>query len=39
MPLAVNLQIFYDKLYLYSFDQTNAGFLINIDLPIDGTRL
>jgi outer membrane protein insertion porin family len=34
MPLAVNLQIFYDKLYLYSFDQTNAGFLINSTYPL-----
>jgi len=34
MPLSVNLQLFYDKLYLYSFNQTNAGFLINTTYPL-----
>jgi outer membrane protein insertion porin family len=34
MPLAVNTQVFYDKLYLYSFDQTNTGFLLNTTYPL-----
>jgi len=34
MPLGANLQLFYDKLYLYSFDQTNAGFLVNTTYPL-----
>ena len=34
MPLAVSLQLFYDKLYLYSFNQTNTGFLINTTYPL-----
>jgi len=29
IPLAVSLQVFYNKLYLFSFDQTNAGGTIN----------
>jgi outer membrane protein insertion porin family len=34
MPLGVNLQLFYDKLFLYSFDQTNAGGSINTTYPL-----
>ena len=34
MPLGVSLQLFYDKLYLYSFDQTNAGGAINTSYPL-----
>ncbi len=34
IPLAVSLQIFYNKLYLYSFDQTNAGGSINTSYPL-----
>ncbi|MGH8013456.1 MAG: outer membrane protein assembly factor BamA [Candidatus Binataceae bacterium] len=34
MPLSVNLQLFYDKLFLFSFDQTNGGFLINTTYPL-----
>ncbi len=34
MPLGVSLQLFYDKLYLYSFDQTNAGGSINTSYPL-----
>ncbi len=34
MPLGVNLQLFYNKLYLFSFDQTNAGGLINTSYPL-----
>jgi outer membrane protein insertion porin family len=34
MPLAVNLQIFYNKLYLFSFDQTNGGGSINTSYPL-----
>lgn len=34
MPLSVNMQLFYDKLYLYSFDQTNTGFLLNTTYPL-----
>ena len=34
MPLGVSLQLFYDKLYLYSFDQTNAGAAINTTYPL-----
>ena len=34
MPLGVNLQIFYNKLYLSSFDQTNAGGSINTSYPL-----
>ena len=34
MPLGVSLQLFYNKLYLYSFDQTNAGGSINTSYPL-----
>ncbi len=34
MPLGVNLQGFYNKLYLFSFDQTNAGGSINTSYPL-----
>jgi outer membrane protein insertion porin family len=34
IPLAVSMQIFYNKLYLYSFDQTNAGGSINTSYPL-----
>lgn len=34
MPLSVSLSGFYDKLYLYSFDQTNYGFQINTGYPL-----
>lgn len=34
IPLAVSLQMFYNKLYLYSFDQTNAGGSINTSYPL-----
>ncbi|HKV53382.1 MAG TPA: outer membrane protein assembly factor BamA [Candidatus Binataceae bacterium] len=34
MPLSVNPQVFYDKLFLFSFDQTNAGFQLNTGYPL-----
>jgi outer membrane protein insertion porin family len=34
MPLSVNPSLFYDKLYLFSFNQTNAGFQINTGYPL-----
>ncbi len=34
MPLSVSLSAFYDKLYLFSFDQTNEGFQINTGYPL-----
>ncbi|HJU12482.1 MAG TPA: outer membrane protein assembly factor BamA, partial [Candidatus Binataceae bacterium] len=34
MPLTVGLSLFYDKLYLFSFNQTNAGFQINTGYPL-----
>ncbi|HXZ88374.1 MAG TPA: outer membrane protein assembly factor BamA [Candidatus Binataceae bacterium] len=34
MPLSVSLQAFYNKLFLFSFDQTNAGFQINTGYPL-----
>jgi outer membrane protein insertion porin family len=34
MPLGLGLQIFYNKLYLSSFDQTNAGGAINTSYPL-----
>jgi outer membrane protein insertion porin family len=34
MPLGVSLQIFYNKLYLSSFDQSNAGGAINTSYPL-----
>ncbi len=34
IPLGVSLQAFYNKLYLYSFDQTNAGGSINTSYPL-----
>jgi outer membrane protein insertion porin family len=34
MPLSVSLSGFYDKLFLFSFNQTNAGFQINTGYPL-----
>lgn len=34
IPLGVSLQAFYNKLYLFSFDQTNAGGSINTTYPL-----
>ncbi len=34
MPLSVSLQGFYDKLYLFSFNQSNAGFSITAGYPL-----
>ena len=34
MPLGVNMQVFYNKLYLSSFDQSNAGGSINTSYPL-----
>jgi outer membrane protein insertion porin family len=34
MPLSVNVQGFYDKLFLFTFNQTNAGFQINTTYPL-----
>jgi outer membrane protein insertion porin family len=34
MPLSLQLQAFYDKLYLFTFDQTNAGFSITAGYPL-----
>ncbi|MBF6559760.1 MAG: outer membrane protein assembly factor BamA [Candidatus Binataceae bacterium] len=34
MPLSVNMQVFYNKLFLYSFDQTNAGVSLNTSYPL-----
>jgi len=34
MPLSVSLQGFYNKLFLFSFDQTNTGFQINTSYPL-----
>ena len=34
MPLGVNLQVFYNKLFLFSFDQTSAGGSINTSYPL-----
>jgi outer membrane protein insertion porin family len=34
MPLSVSLSGFYDKLYLFSFNQTNLGFQINTGYPL-----
>jgi outer membrane protein insertion porin family len=34
MPLSVGLSGFYDKLYLFSFNQTNLGFQINTGYPL-----
>jgi outer membrane protein insertion porin family len=34
IPLAVSMQVFYNKLYLFSFDQTNAGGVINTSYPL-----
>jgi outer membrane protein insertion porin family len=34
MPLQISLQLFYDKLFLFSFDQTNGGFQVNTDYPL-----
>jgi outer membrane protein insertion porin family len=34
MPLSVSLSGFYDKLYLFSFNQSNLGFQINTGYPL-----
>jgi len=34
MPLSVTLEGFYNKLYLFSFDQTNGGFQIDTGYPL-----
>jgi outer membrane protein insertion porin family len=34
MPLTLSLSGFYDKLYLYSFNQTNIGFQVNTGYPL-----
>ncbi|HJU27998.1 MAG TPA: outer membrane protein assembly factor BamA [Candidatus Binataceae bacterium] len=34
MPLSVNVQAFYDKLFLFTFDQTNAGIQVNTTYPL-----
>ena len=34
IPLSVSLQLFYNKLFLFSFDQTNAGFQVNATYPL-----
>jgi outer membrane protein insertion porin family len=34
MPLSISLQAFYDKLYLFSFDQSNAGFSVTAGYPL-----
>jgi outer membrane protein insertion porin family len=34
IPLSVTVQAFYNKLYLFSFDQTNGGFQINTGYPL-----
>jgi len=34
MPLKVSLSGFYDKLYLYSFDQSNLGFSLTASYPL-----
>jgi outer membrane protein insertion porin family len=34
MPLSVSLSAFYDKLYLFSFNQSNTGFQINTGYPL-----
>jgi outer membrane protein insertion porin family len=34
IPLSVTLQGFYNKLYLFSFDQSNAGFQISAGYPL-----
>ena len=34
IPLSVSMQIFYNKLYLYSFDQTNGGGSITTSYPL-----
>jgi outer membrane protein insertion porin family len=34
IPLALSTQIFYNKLYLYSFDQTNGGGSITTSYPL-----
>jgi outer membrane protein insertion porin family len=34
MPLTLSISLFYDKLYLFSFNQTNTGFQINTGYPI-----
>jgi outer membrane protein insertion porin family len=34
MPLTASVSLFYDKLYLFSFNQTNAGFQFNLGYPL-----
>jgi outer membrane protein insertion porin family len=34
MPLTANVSLFYDKLYLFSFNQTNTGFQFNTGYPL-----
>ncbi len=34
IPLSVSPSLSYDKLYLFSFDQTNAGFALNTTYPL-----
>jgi len=34
MPLTLSVSLFYDKLYLFSFNQTNTGFQINTGYPL-----
>ncbi|MBV8054426.1 MAG: outer membrane protein assembly factor BamA, partial [Deltaproteobacteria bacterium] len=34
MPLTASVSLFYDKLYLFSFNQTNTGFQINTGYPL-----
>jgi outer membrane protein insertion porin family len=35
IPLSLSFQLFYDKLYLFSFDQSNAGFAITAGYPLE----
>ena len=34
MPLTLSISLFYDKLYLFSFNQTNTGFQVNTGYPL-----
>ena len=34
MPLTASVSLFYDKLYLFSFNQTNTGFQLNTGYPL-----
>ena len=34
LPLMVQVELFYDKLFLFTFDQTNAGFQVTSSYPI-----